>query len=431
MWTSAYFTAGLVITLSVLIFVHELGHFLAAKRSGVRVERFSIGFGPRVFGFRKGETEYVVSAIPFGGYVKMAGENPETPATGSDWEFMSKDKKTRGFIVIAGPAMNIALSVVLIACLAGFEGIDTLGPPLAITVDGGSPADSANLADQDLIVTVRGDSVRTWAELDQALLAGLGTQLEIGFVRAGLADKTQIDLRGIQSISEIGIGVFYEPVIGDVAWRGPAHRAGLRGGDRVIEIDAEPISSWEDLRQKVLGSPETELTFTWERAGEHMTSTVTPKRSGDHGLIEATPLLETQRSGFFEAVSTGFEITMWAAGQVTQITKFFGELFRGRASTEAVGGPIRIGQIAGDALRWGLSNFIWFLALISAQLAILNLIPVPVLDGGHLLLLGIEAVTRRPITPRQRIIAHQIGFVFLFTLMVMVTLFDISRFFGG
>ena len=158
--------------------------------------------------------------------------------------------------------------------------------------------------------------------------------------------------------------------------------------------------------------------------------TVVPKQRGEYGVIEAAPWIEMARSSLLGSIASGVEVTMWAAGQITQITKFFGELLRGRASTEAIGGPIRIGQIAGDALRWGISNFFWFLALISAQLAVLNLIPVPVLDGGHLLLLGIETVTRKPITTRQRVIAHQIGFAFLFSIMILVTLFDISRFFG-
>lgn len=430
LWSSVYFAAGLVITLSILIFVHELGHFLAAKRTGVRVEKFSIGFGPRLLGFRKGETEYVVSAIPFGGYVRMAGEDPEAPAAGGDWEFLAKNKKTRALIIVAGPAMNILLSIVIIAFIAGFQGIETVGPVLEITVDKGSPADSAGFRERDLIVTVGGDSVVTWTELDRLLVAGMGTQLEIAYERAGHPGTTWVDLGDTKSISDVGIGVFYEPMIGDVAWRGPAYSAGLRGGDKVVDIDGEPITSWDGLRQRVLASPGQEMVFTWERGSQRMSSTVVPKHRGEYGVIEATPWLETARSSLLGSIASGVEVTMWAAGQITQITKFFGELLQGRATTEAVGGPIRIGQIAGDALRWGISNFLWFLALISAQLAILNLVPVPVLDGGHLLLLGIETLTRKPITTRQRVIAHQIGFAFLFSLMILVTLFDISRFFG-
>jgi regulator of sigma E protease len=157
---------------------------------------------------------------------------------------------------------------------------------------------------------------------------------------------------------------------------------------------------------------------------------VIPKDRGGSGYIEATAMFERRRTGILESIGFGAETALWAAQQVRRIPEFFSSLFRGQASSDAIGGPIRIGEVAGDALRWGLPNFLWFLALISAQLSIINLIPIPVLDGGHILLLAIETVTRRPITAKQRIIAHQIGFAFLFGFMILITLFDISRFFG-
>jgi regulator of sigma E protease len=430
LWNAFYFTAGLLITLSILIFVHELGHFMAAKRSGVRVERFSIGFGPRIVGFRRGETEYVISVVPFGGYVRMAGEDPEAESTGGDWEFLAKSKRTRALIVAAGPVMNFVLALVILICLAAAIGVETIPSSLSITVGEDSPAEEAGLRPKDAVIALNGDSVATWEAVDAVLAASLGKRIEAVVERDGVPVSTMIELRDVKSVAEVGIGVFYDAVIGNVAWRGPAHKAGLRRGDRVIRIDGAAVGGWNDLREAVLPSAGDTLDFVWERNGEQYTASVIPKEQGGSGYIEATAMFERRPAGVIESVRFGAETALWAARQVRRIPEFFGSLFRGQASSDAIGGPIRIGEVAGDALRWGLPNFLWFLALISAQLSIINLIPIPVLDGGHILLLGIETVTRRPITSRQRVIAHQIGFAFLFGFMILITLFDISRFFG-
>jgi regulator of sigma E protease len=427
---SIYFAAGLVITLSILIFVHELGHFLAAKRSGVRVEKFSIGFGPRLIGFTRGETEYVLSAIPFGGYVKMSGEDPEAVGVESDREFLSKSKRTRAFIVVAGPVMNFLLAIVLLTGLAGLEGIDLDGPPMRLMVAEDSPAAAAGLKDRDLVLMVNKDSVATWRQLDGALSIGLGRTIEMVIERGGRVASFSIDLSSAESILDVGIDVFYDPIIGDVAWRGPAHRAGLRGGDRILTIDGDAIGSWDDLRQKVLASSGDTLVMVWDRTGRELSASVVPREKKGYGLIEATPWIDKDRTDIWGSLIIGLRISTWAAKQISQFPRFVAELVRSGGASENVGGPIRIAMIAGDALRWGLPNFVWFLALISAQLAIVNLIPIPVLDGGHVLLLGVETVTGKPITTRQRIIAHQIGFAFLLGLMLIFTMSDIRSLFG-
>jgi len=427
LWNASYFVGGLVITLSILIFVHELGHFLAAKGSGVRVERFSIGFGPKLIGFRHGHTEYVISAVPFGGYVRMAGEDPSGPTTGAEWEFMSKDKKTRAFIVASGPLMNFALSVVILTMLAAFVGVETITTRAIGRVEDGSPAESAGLRLGDEILSVGDRSVGNWDDIVEALEASLGKRVTLVFEREGSVETTGIDLSGIDSFDAIGIEVLREPVVGDVAWRGPAYIAGIRSGDRIIEVDGHPILTWSDLRQAVLPHPGDTLEIVWQRQGVTMSSKVVPKDANGYGLIEITPLIERHRVGPLRAFRLGFSMTIWAAKQIKHVTRFFAGLFSHDRTADVVGGPIRIGEVAGDALRWGLSNFLWFIALISAQLSIVNLIPIPVLDGGHILLLGIETVSRRPVTTRQRLIAHQIGFAFLLAFMLLVTFHDILR----
>lgn len=426
-WGLFYFLAGLLITLSVLIFVHELGHFVAAKRAGVRVERFSIGFGPPILRFDRGETEYVIAIIPFGGYVRMAGEDPDKPASGAPWEFMSKTKIARAAIVSAGPAMNFLLSVVILSILAACVGVEK--PPEAMVgkVVAGSPADRAGLKTRDLIMMIGEDRIEDGDGLAKVLEANIGKSVRLVIKRDACCETTAIDLNGITAVSEIGFTLFREPVIGGVAWRGPAYQAGLRGGDRVISLDGVAVSTWDDLREIIIAHPGDTLEMIWERQGKMISGKVTPKDAGGYGLIEATVKIERKRLGMAGSIAMGIDMSVWAASQIKHIGKFFRGLVGLAPSSDAVGGPIRIGEVAGDALRWGLSNFLWFLALVSAQLSIINLIPIPVLDGGHILLLGIETVNRRPVSQRQRVIAHQVGLAFLVGFMVLVTFHDLVR----
>ncbi|MGQ9604483.1 MAG: RIP metalloprotease RseP [bacterium] len=422
-----YFLAGLFITLSVLIFVHEFGHFVAAKRAGVRVERFSIGFGPAILKFRRGETDYVVAVVPFGGYVRMAGEDPDQPSSGANWEFMSKSKKTRAAIVSAGPGMNFMLSVVILAILAVAMGVEKQPQARIGKVLPDSPAEKAGLMEGDLILMVGKDRILDWYGLLSALEGNTGGSVGLVVERGTLQDTTTIDLSGISQISEVGITLFREPVIGGVAWRGPAHKAGLRAGDRVISVGGVEVKNWDNLREVVVSHPADTLELVWQRDGKVMSGRVVPKDAGGYGLIEVTVRIERERLGIARSIGIALDMSIWAASQIRQIGKFFMGLIGVAPSSDAIGGPIRIGEVAGDALRWGLPNFLWFIALVSAQLSIINLIPIPVLDGGHILLLAIETVNRRPVSQRQRIIANQIGFAFLVGFMVLVTFHDIMR----
>jgi regulator of sigma E protease len=422
--------AASVIALSILIFVHELGHFTAAKRSGVRIERFSMGMGPKIVGFTMGETEYVLSAIPFGGYVRMSGEDPESEGGGHDWEFMSKNKRTRAFIVLAGPAMNFLLAIVIFAGLAGYTGVETITTRVVGDVIEDTPAWQAGFREGDEITSVSGRSVGSWDEILDVLADRLGARLEIGFIRNGVEETATLDLVGVDALATIGIYSFRRSTIGEVKHGGPAYLAGIRKGDHITMIDAQPIRTWSELRGAIRQAPGKELAVAWERDGKPLSATVVPRESDGYGLIDVTYNIEKRPVGFVEAIGIGLDTTIWVSKQILQFPRFFAMVLTGRASRDMVGGPVRIGELAGEVIRWGITSFLGFIAAISAQLSLLNLLPIPVLDGGHILLLGIETVTRKPITPRQRMIAHQIGFVFLFSMMVLVTLFDVSRFFG-
>ncbi len=415
------------IVVSVIVFVHELGHFLAAKRSGVRVLTFSIGMGPRIIGFKRGDTEYMLSAIPFGGYVRMAGDNPEEQLEGQDWEFLHKPKRVRAFIVAAGPVMNLALA------LAIFIGMNlVLGVVVTTTREIGyviedMPAWEAGLSAGDEVVSVDGNPVETWDDFETMLQARTGGKATVEVLRGGQPISVVLDLGEAEFYYDAGLFAYRTTELGNVKWGGPAHRAGLRGGDVVTAIDGQPVSSWFELRGIILASPGRQLVIDYDRKGEHRTATVMSGERDGSGVIDVSYAVEERSVGPVEAVTLALRTTRDAA---EQIVVFFHRLLTLRASRDMIGGPVRIGEIAGESMRWGIDYMLALIATISAQLALINLLPIPVLDGGHLLLLGVEAVIRRSITTRQRIIAHQIGFVFLIGAILTITFIDVSRFIG-
>ena len=417
------YVAALALMLGVLIFVHELGHFVAAKRSGVRVEVFSLGFGPRLVGLRRGDTDYVLSAVPFGGYVKMAGADPDQETTGSPHEFLSKSKAVRAAIVLAGPAMNFLLAVVMSALVTYVVGIDTITTRMVGEVLEGSPAAKAGLRVGDTVVAVGGDSVGTWDETIGKIADSLGRRTEITFEREGLTETATLDLAGLGDPYQAGMAAFSEAVIANAKIGGPAHRAGLRGGDRITSMGDSLVTSVKDVRKMVLAFPDTTLAITWERKGEVYASQVRTKNVDGRGMIEVDFRMEKRRVGLLASVVGGFRYSAWAANQFFVVMR---SLVTFKVSRDMVGGPVKIGMIAGEALRWSFVFFLNLLIYFSAQLSIINLLPIPVLDGGHLMLLGVEAARRRPISVRDRMIAQQIGFAVLVGMFLALTYNDIS-----
>jgi regulator of sigma E protease len=421
------YLVAFVIVVSIIVFVHELGHFLAAKKSRVRVLTFSIGMGPKVVGFTWGDTEYMISAIPFGGYVRMAGDNPEEELNGEDWEFLSKPKRTRAFIVIAGPMMNIVLALFI------FIGMNlALGIVVTPTREIGyvvedSPAWTAGLAAGDTVVAVGGKEIKTWDDLERELQADVGGRVTVDVLRNGSITKKILDLEGVETYYEAGLYAYRGPQLGDVKWRGPAYRAGLRKGDVIKSIGGKEIDDWFELREIILASPNQALPIEYQRDGEVRTTTVTTGDIDGRGVIEVSYAVDRERIGLVESVGLALETTRMAA---EQIVIFFHKLLTLKATRDMIGGPVRIGEIAGESISWGADYMLALIATISAQLALINLLPIPVLDGGHLMLLGVEAVSRKPITTRQRVIAHQIGFIFLLGAILAITFIDVSRFIG-
>ncbi len=425
-----------VFVLGVLVLVHEFGHFWVAKRSGVRVLKFSIGMGPRLAGVRRGDTEYLISWIPFGGYVKMAGEDPDEGGTGAPDEFMSKRPAVRAAIIFAGPLMNYVLAVAIYAGIFAVHGIETIDTRRVGEVEEGSAAESAGFRAGDEIVAVSGKAVANWEEFGVALERARAGTLEVRVARDGgeVAIPVQIARRGDLAAFD-GLAPFVSTEIGDVQKGGPAWNAGLREGDRILSVGGASVTRWSELARLVHKSPGVPLEIRWERGGAELVATVTPEvgevpRSNTEvekaGLIRIGQKWDRERIAPWRALLLGAERTWWVTREVFS---FFGELFGGRVSIEMVGGPLRISQIAGESARWGLVNLFGLMALLSVNLAVLNLLPIPILDGGHLFLLAVEKVIGRALTMRQRVVLQQIGLVVIILLMVTVTAVDFRRLF--
>ncbi len=343
-----------IIALGILVFVHELGHFLVAKKSGVRVERFSLGFPPKMIGKKIGDTEYCISWIPLGGYVKMAGENPdEEKEKWEPFEFLGKPAWQRALIVIAGPVMNFLLAVVLFWGVVFFSGKEIMH-----------------------------------------------------------YEKTTIGL--------VGKGT-------------PAEKAGLKNGDQILSVNGIEVKNFNDMAQIIYKEVEKPINLKWKRGNEiHEAQVTTIKekvqdetgKTKEVGKIGISPEFVVVRLNIFQALLEGLGMTVYIT---VESVKFLVGLFTGAASLKMVGGPIFIARTAGETAKLGLASFISFIALLSVNLSIINIIPIPVLDGGHILLLGLEKLRGKALSLKQRVIVQQIGLAFLLIFIIYVSYNDILR----
>lgn len=433
-----------IIMLGILVFVHELGHFCVAKFCGVKVLKFSLGFGPRLVSRQWGETEYMICAIPLGGYVQMLGEGGGEQGEGAvvapDEEhraFAGKSISRRMAIVAAGPAMNLILPF-LILPLAYLVGINLPAyleePPCIGYVVPESEAAAVGFRSGDCIVSISGRPVATWTDTGPALVNSAGAPMVFTLAREGQLTELTLDsangaLEGLQSV---GLLPGQDAVIGGVAPAMPAAEAGLLEGDRILAVGERQIDSWYELKgaiQAVDGQP---TAVVIERDGARLTVELVPKRADgqDDYLIGVAPQQATvfKRFGFGAAVAAGAERSL----ELIELTLvFIQKLFAGHVSTSNIGGPITVVQIAGQAAQTDISSILSVLAFLSIQLGILNLLPIPILDGGHLFFYTFELVFRRPLSLRAREWAQQIGLILLILLMVLAFYNDIVRMIGS
>jgi regulator of sigma E protease len=420
-----------LIVIGILVFVHEFGHFIMAKRAGVRVEKFSLGFGPKLIGYKKGDTEYVISALPLGGYVKMAGENPDEEPTGAPDEFQSKSVWQRAKIAATGPLTNIILAF-LVMPFVFMVGTYTLGPARVGFVEKGSPAEQAGFQIGDIIEKINSRSITDWETAEMLIAVNPDTDLAVTVDRSGekktLALRPKLDAE--QKIGVSGLYPDFPAEVGRLIPGLPAEKSGLQVNDKIIAVDAAPVYYWNQFSTMVRKSQGKTLTLTVEREQKKVQITVTPREEGGRYVIGIEPLVRMsfRKYGLGDSLRLGFNKTVEFI-DLTVVT--LRKLLTFNLSIKTLGGPVLIAQMSGKAAAAGLSSFLSFLAMISISLGILNLLPIPILDGGLILFLVIEAVRRKPLARKTMEVAQSIGAAVLITLIAVVSYNDVMRMFFG
>ena len=417
--------------LGVLVFVHELGHFLAARRLGIRVLTFSLGFGPKLLKFRRGDTEYAISAIPLGGYVKMAGENPDDPRTGNPDEFMSRTKWERFQVLIMGPAMNIILAVVVMAVVLA-QGAEVPvyqdQPAVVGAVTPGSPAERSGIQPGDRIMSVAGDPVETWDDLFIAIGTRADRDVTVTLLRGGQSRTIQVRPQPETRFEVGNIGVLPDinPIVASVISGQAAERAGLKAGDVVLAVNGERMTTRTHLIEAISRNGGREIDLTIQRDGQQMNVRATPEQQGDRGMLGVYVSEPTRRldPNAFEAIQMSVERNIEFSGL---IFKTLGGLFVGETSPRQLMGPVAIAQLSGESAQAGWIALFTLMASISLNLGLLNLLPIPVLDGGHILIMALEGVARRDFSMAVKEKMLLAGFVLLMMLMVTVIYNDLTR----
>ena len=416
--------------LGVLVLVHELGHFLVAKWLGVRVISFSIGMGPRVTGFSRGGTDYRISALPLGGYVRMAGDTPEAEdRTGAPNEFLSKPWWARALIAAAGPGANLVFALLVNVGLyaVGIEGRDFTAR--IAKVSPGSVAERVGLQPRDEIVSLAGRAAGRLSDLDQATVALKGNAeepLPLVVKRNGSEVTLAFPRRDLEALGDgLDWDIGTRTVIGQVLIGHPAYSAGLREGDEILTVDGKNVRDWTELSSSLRGRPDTERALMVRREGRTFPLTVKTSGEGTIGILPPQTLTYRQTFPPGKAIAYGIEQTFRVTGQIyAGLWSFFSDPVRLHTS---IAGPIAIAQVAREQARGGVQQLVNFASFISLALMVMNLLPIPILDGGHIFFALIEAARRKPLSFRTQNFFQQVGLVVLIGLMVFAFYNDVSR----
>lgn len=418
-----------IVAVGVIIFVHEAGHLLAAKGFGIRVHTFSLGFGKRLWGFRRGETEYRVAAIPLGGYVRLGGEDPDE-ASDDPRDFVNRPRWQRVLVYLAGPAMNVVLAIVLVAgvFMIGVEGAALREiPPVVGGVAEGSPAEAAGIRPGDRIEEAAGRVVERWEQVHFAIVTSPERPLELGLVRDGERLRVTVVPARVpdHEWGEAGLVPRVLPRITQVLAGSPAAGAGFAAGDEIRTVDGRAIGGTADFVSHIEERAGELVEVGVDRAGERVRLTVRPAADEEGKGRIGVALGIYQRYGPGEAI---VESVRYNVEIIQRIGAVLGKMITGElAARAAVSGPIEIAAVSGAAARQGLLNFVYLMAIISISIGVLNLLPIPVLDGGHIVILALESTIRRDLPVRLKERINQVGFFLLILIMVTVIYFDLAK----
>ena len=441
-----YTLAAFIVAIAILIAVHEYGHFITARKLGVKVEKFSIGFGPALFSWRSrdGEVEYIIAAIPLGGYVKMLGENSGREEVPEDQLHRAFDRQAiwkRAAIASAGPGFNVLFAIL------GYMAVGWLGqlvtPPTIGVVVADSPAMHGGFMVGDEVVSIDGSNIRDWLDLEETLKDKVGSSTRFVVSRGGTEEEIGVYLPPAETdpilidvasdVLGINPGVWVD--ITAIVDGSPSDRAGLLPGDRITRVNGALLDSTQGLISAIRNNVDRELNLGIRRDGSALDVAVIPSMDAEGNVrigaqLTAIPMHAPvlRHMGFFEGIAYGFTRT-W---EMTVLTlQVMGKMIASVISPENLGGPIAIAKLAGQTASLGLVPFLTFLALVSVNLAVINLMPVPVLDGGHLVYLGLEKLRGKPLDPATLQRTQVVGIVLLITLMVFAIYNDIVRYFQG
>jgi regulator of sigma E protease len=427
------------IVLGILVLIHEWGHFVMAKLCGVRVEVFSIGFGTRLWGRKRGDTDYRISALPLGGYVKMAGDNPVEERSGESHEFLSRPRWQRFLVVIAGPLMNILLTLAIIWGVYAFAGTPQdayLREPAVVSA---VPLKNTGMSvfPGDRIIRIGAIKTPTWGKvMEQLQKAKPGASVPVTVFRDGSQVTFAITIPQNQASLEDLVGYpLIPPVIDQVTPGFPAEKAGMKAGDKIVSLDGRPIVTWLQLTEGVTAAGARPIHFIVQRDGKDVPLEITPTHTMDPDsgrmvwVIGAQRALKEfyQREGFFTAGKDAVDQTVYWVRQMGDVVS---GLVLGKVSVRELAGPVGIVQMSGQAAQRGKISILTWMAYISLDLGLLNLLPIPILDGGHVLMLLVEGSLRRDLSVAVKERFVQVGLVFLLCLVALAFYSDIHRLIG-
>ena len=425
-----------IVIISILVVVHELGHFSAAKLFRMRVDRFSIGLGPRAFGRKIGETDYCISWIPFGGFVKIVGmidESLDSETMKSEpqpWEFRSKPLYQRFIVITAGVIMNIVLAVLIFWGLNLARGREVHKVTTVGFVQPASLADSVGLQEGDRIVSVNGETMFYWEDVERSVaLEGAGGDVRIVVERPGGPVGINVQQQKLMQLQTKRFGIYAQgskPSINAVEDGLPASKAGLKAGDAFLSIGDKQVRTSEDVIAVLGTSAGKTLPISWERDGSTMNGSVTPNESGKIGVVILSLIdgpKEEIRYGVFGAFTEGVS-GIWNITSLT-VTNIW-HIIVGKASfRQSIGGPVKIARMAAQQAEVGIASFLTLLAILSISLAVINIFPFPALDGGYVIFLMYELIFRREIPQKVQYYLLYGGWILLISLMVFVLYNDI------